>query len=63
VTINLVNLQGSVVKSYVARRCWVTEYQALPELAANARDVAIERLVLATEGWERDEAVGEPVES
>ena len=55
--------QGQVVKAYVLYRCWVSEYQALSDLDANEHDVAIERLVLQTEGWERDEAIAEPQES
>ena len=35
-------------------RCWVTEYNALPELDANGNAVAIESIVLAHEGFERD---------
>lgn len=63
VVIELLNLQGAVVKAYRVYRCWVSEYQALPDLDANARVVAIERLVLENEGWERDESVGEPQET
>jgi len=63
ITIELLNLQGSVVKAYKLYRCWVSEYQALPELDAKDHGVAIERLVLQTEGWERDEAVVEPAET
>jgi hypothetical protein len=43
-------------------RCWVSECQILSDLDANARVVAIERLKLENEGWERDAAVTEPVE-
>jgi phage tail-like protein len=61
--IELLNLQGTVVKAYQVYRCWVSEYQALPELDANANAVAIEMMVLQNEGWERDLAVPEPAES
>jgi phage tail-like protein len=60
--IELRNLSGQVVKSYKVYRCWVSEYQALPELDANANAVAIERIVLQNEGWERDISVTEPTE-
>jgi len=60
--INLLNQQGSVVRSYMVYRCWVTEYEALPELDANENVVAIERIVLQHEGFERDRAVAEPQE-
>jgi hypothetical protein len=39
-----------------------SEYRALPDLDANATEVAIEKLVLEHEGWERDESVTEPSE-
>ena len=61
--IELRNLQGNVVKAYKVYRCWVSEYQALPELDANANAVAIEMMVLQVEGWERDLAVTEPTET
>ncbi len=63
IVLNLINLQGSVSKSYVIRRCWVSEYSALPDLDANESVVAIEKIVIQNEGWERDEAVSEPTES
>ncbi|MBD3273742.1 MAG: phage tail protein [Candidatus Marinimicrobia bacterium] len=62
VIIQLHNEQGTVVKAFKIYRCWVSEYQALPELDANANAVAIERVVLQNEGWERDESVTEPTE-
>ena len=61
--IEMLNEQGTVAKAYKVYRCWVSEYQALPELDANAHAVAIEHLVLQNEGWERDEAVVEPTET
>jgi phage tail-like protein len=63
VIIELLNLQGTVVKAYKVYRCWVSEYQAIPELDANANAVAIEMMVFQNEGWERDLAVTEPTES
>jgi phage tail-like protein len=60
IVIELLNLQGVVVKAYKVYGCWVSEYQALPDLEANSRVVAIERLVLENEGWERDATVAEP---
>ena len=41
---------------------WVSEYQSLPELDANANVVAIQSLKLENEGWERDYDVAEPSE-
>ena len=63
IIIQLLNEQGAVAKSYKVYRCWVSEYQALPELDANAHAVAIEHMVLQNEGWERDLDVPEPVET
>mgnify|MGYP003576363506 CR=1 FL=1 len=60
IIIELLNEQGIVAKAYKIYRCWVSEYQALPELDANAHVVAIEKLVIQNEGWERDEEVPEP---
>ena len=62
-SIELLNLQGMVVMSFMVQRCWVSEYQALPELDANANCVAIERIVIQHEGWERDTSVTEPTET
>jgi phage tail-like protein len=60
--IELLNEEGMVAKAYKVYRCWVSEYQAMPELDANAKVVAIEHMVIQNEGWERDTAVPEPVE-
>jgi phage tail-like protein len=61
--INVLNLQGIVVKSYKVSRCWVSEFQALPDLDANANAIMIEHIVLQNEGWERDDAVVEVAET
>jgi phage tail-like protein len=63
VTIEVYNLQGSVVMAYNVHRCWVSEYQALPELDASGNAVMIRTIKLENEGWERDPAVTEPTES
>jgi phage tail-like protein len=60
IIIELLNEQGVVAKAYKVYRCWVSSYQALPELDANAHVVAIEQMVLQNEGWERDMEVPEP---
>ncbi|NAZ75144.1 phage tail protein [Kineococcus sp. T13] len=62
VILELLNEAGQVVLSYTLYRCWVSEYQALPDLDANANAVAIAKLKLENEGWERDYAVAEPAE-
>ena len=56
------NETGQLAISYKIYRAWVSEYQALPELDANANAVAIQHIVLETEGWERDTSVQEPAE-
>jgi phage tail-like protein len=61
--IELLNEQGVVAKAYKVYRCWVSSYQALPELDANAHAVAIEQMVLQNEGWERDMEVPEPAQT
>ena len=63
ITINLLNLQGVVVRSYWVFRCWPSEYTALPELDANANAIAIQMLVLQNEGWELDPSVTEQAET
>ncbi len=60
IIIELLNEQGIVAKAYKVYRCWVSDYQALPELDSNAHAVAIEHMVLQNEGWERDVEVAEP---
>ncbi|HEX8692917.1 MAG TPA: phage tail protein [Longimicrobium sp.] len=63
VTIEVYNLQGKVVMAYNVYRCWVSEYQALPELDAAGNAVMIRTIKLENEGWERDPAVTEPTET
>ena len=63
VQLELYNEAGQLVLAYKIYRCWVSEYQILPNLDANASAVAIEHLKLENEGWERDMEVVEPAES
>lgn len=60
--IEMYNEAGQLVLAYKVFRAWVAEYQALPELDANANAVAIQTLKLEHEGWERDRDVVEPAE-
>ena len=62
IIIEMYNEAGQLALAYRVFRCWVSEYQALPELDAAANAVAIQTLKLENEGWERDEAVVEPSE-
>jgi len=63
VTIEVLNMQGTPAIAFKLRRAWVSEFQALPEMDANANAVAIQILKLEYEGFELDEAVAEPAES
>ncbi len=60
--VDMFNEAGQKVISYQLYRCWVSEFQALPDLDANANAIAIQLLKLEIEGWERDYAVVEPSE-
>jgi phage tail-like protein len=60
IQIDLHNEAGQKVISYFVYRCWVSEYEALPELDASGSAVAIQQIKLENEGWERDVAVVEP---
>jgi len=51
------NEAGQLAVAYKIFRAWVSEYQAVPDCDANANAVAIERLKLESEGWERDHDV------
>jgi phage tail-like protein len=62
VVIEIYNEAGQLVIAYKVYRCWVSEYQALPDLDANSTEVALQYIRLENEGWERDYAVTEPTE-
>lgn len=62
VILDFYNEAGQLALSYRIFRCWVSEYQAMPELDANANAVAIQSIKLECEGWERDYDVVEPAE-
>jgi phage tail-like protein len=62
IVIEVYNEAGQVVLAYQVFRCWVSEYQALPDFDANANAVAIQHLKLENEGWQRDTSVTEPAE-
>mgnify|MGYP006283284143 CR=1 FL=1 len=60
--LDLYNEAGQLALSYRIFRAWVSEYQAMPELDANANAVAIQMIKLECEGWERDYDAVEPQE-
>jgi phage tail-like protein len=62
VRIELLNEAGQPVHRYIVHRCWVSEYQALPDLDAGGNAVAIEHVKLEHEGWEHDLTLPEPAE-
>ncbi len=62
ITIEMYNEAGQLAIAYNLFRCWVSEFQALPELDANANAVAIQTIKLENEGWIRDTGVVEPTE-
>jgi phage tail-like protein len=62
IIIDVFNEAGQKVLSYRVFRCWVSEYQALPDLDANAGAIALQHIKLENEGWQRDPEVVEPAE-
>ena len=62
IILEVYNEAGQLAIAYRLYRCWVSEFQALPDLDANANAVAIQHLKLENEGWERDPDVVEPSE-
>ena len=53
--IEMYNEAGHLTVRYRVFRCCVSEFQALPDLDANANAVAIEHMKLEHQGWERDD--------
>ncbi len=62
IIIEVYNEAGQKALAYKVYRCWVSEFQALPDLDANANAIAIQNIKLENEGWERDYEVSEPSE-
>ena len=63
VTIEVLNEQGNPVLGFTLKRAWPSEFQAVPEMDANANAVAIQTLKLEYEGFAIDDAVTEAVET
>ena len=55
VVIELFDEGGQMFSSYKAWGCWVSQYQALPDLDITGSAVLIEALRLECEGWQRVE--------
>ena len=62
VILDFYNEAGQLAISYKIYRAWVSEFQALPDLDANANAVAIQHIKIENEGWERDISATEPTE-
>jgi phage tail-like protein len=62
ITIEVYNEAGQLAISYQVFRCWVSEFQALPDLDANANAIAIQHIKLENEGWLREDQTPEPSE-
>ena len=62
IIIELYNEAGQLSLAYNVYRCWVSEYQCLPELDASGNAVAIASIKLENEGFLKDPAVTEPTE-
>lgn len=62
IIVEMYNEAGQLVIAYKVFRCWVSEYQAQPDLDANANAIALQHIKLENEGWERDTEVKEPTE-
>ena len=62
IVVEMYNEAGQLVIAYKVFRAWVSEFQSLPDLDANANAVAIQHIKLENEGWERDIEVVEPAE-
>lgn len=54
IQLDLLNEAGQAVIRYNIFRCWISEYQPLPDLDSNANAIAIAKIKLENEGWERD---------
>jgi phage tail-like protein len=62
IILEMYNEAGQLALAWKIFRCWPSEFQAVPELDANASEVAIQTLKLENEGFERDLDVTEPAE-
>ncbi len=63
VTIEVLNMQGTPVMAFTLNRAWVSEFQALPDLDANANAVAIQSIKIEHEGFSVNDTPQEPAES
>lgn len=60
IIIEVYNEAEQLALIYKIYGCWVSEFQALPELDGNT--ITIQNIKLENEGWEKDKSVIEPSE-
>jgi len=63
VTIEVLNLQATPVMAFILHRAWVSEFQILPEMDANANAVAIQIVKFEYEGFTLADRPTEPSET
>jgi phage tail-like protein len=63
IRIVLLNEASQPVRAYKLSRCWVSEYEAMPDLDASQNGIAIEYIKIVYEGFERDASVTEVKET
>jgi phage tail-like protein len=63
VRLQLCDEEGLPQLGFILHRCWVSEFQALPDLDAGGNAVAIEHIKIENEGWEVDPAIVEVKET
>ena len=63
IRLDFLNEERQPVLRFLVHRCWVSEYQALPDLDAGSNAVALEHIKLENEGWERDLSLNEIAET
>lgn len=61
-TLEVMDEKGHVAFRYFLHDCWVSEWTG-PDWDANANAVAVEKLKIELEGWERDADTKEPDEA
>jgi phage tail-like protein len=62
IRIELQNEAGQAVHRYFVHECWVSEYQAMPDLDGGGNAIAVEHIKLEHHGWEHDTSLQEPKE-
>ncbi|MGH2374553.1 MAG: phage tail protein [bacterium] len=58
--IDLYDEQDRLVKRYFVHRAWISEYVAVSDLDSNVSEIALTKITIEHEGWERDRTVAPP---